>query len=306
VLSLSEAVVHKARAFFFVCAGILCPLPAAAAAQNYYSQLLTVSDGIEVVTVSLDPFYPDRSNRVLLDGPVWESSPQDTNDWKPLLHAPAPLGIRKSPAVPLPDVAPFLTQHPGPIDVAALPVVSGPASNPTYLLDAGSGGTVRYFRTADPTIPFDLYPYGCQVQVRGLAVWLMPHGIYRIFEPVLIDGLGGQDCLVIIAGPEGITFSGGLQASIPVILVSSGQVVLFHGENPHGNSSTVDLSIFARSVSFMGPAAPAVLPLHRDPNGPLNTFLLDALAAQGALPNVTSASGRRLDLVAGSWQASGR
>jgi hypothetical protein len=190
-------------------------------------------------------------------------------------------------------------------------LVSGPASNPTYLLDAGPAGTVRYFHTSNDNVSFNLYPYGCQVQVRGLAVWLMPHGINLIFEPVKIDGFGGQDCLVIIAGPEGIRFEGGLQASIPVILVSSGRVVLMHGENPHGNSSTADLSIFARSAEFMGPAAPAVLPLVRYPNGPLNTLggnpgFLEALATQGALPNATPSGGRRLDLVPGSWHASNR
>jgi hypothetical protein len=276
--------------------------------QNYYSPLLTVSEGIEVETVSLDHGYENRSQTVLLDGPVWESSPQDTNSWKPLLYPPAPLGIRKSPAVPVPSVAPFLTQHPGPFDLAELPVVSGPASNRIYLLGAGSGGTVGYFSTpdnSDPSFSLRLFPYGCQVQVQGLAVWLMPRGIY-VFEPVLINGDPTKDCLVIIAGPEGITFWGGLQASIPVILVSNGQVILFHGENRSSSSSTVDLSIFARSAKFMGPVAPAVLPLLRNPNGPLNTFFLDALAAQGALPNVTSVSGRRLVLVPGSWHASGR
>lgn len=282
--------------------------PRDSVALSYYSSLLTVSEGIEVdVASSTGP--SDRSNRVLLGGPVWESSSQDTNSWKPLLCPPAPLGIRKSPAVPVPDVAPFLT-HPGKIDQAVLPVVSGPASNQTYLLDAGPGLTVRYFDTPDDDVPFNLFPYGCQVQVRGLAVWLMPHGINRIFEAVKIDGLGGQDCLVIIAGAEGITFWGGLQASIPVVLVSSGQVVLYHGENDSGSSSTVDLAIFALSARFMGPGAPFVLPLIRDPAGPLNSLggnpgYLDALAGQGALPNASS-GGRRLDLVPGTWHASSR
>jgi hypothetical protein len=139
----------------------------------------------------------------------------------------------------------------------------------------------------------------------------MPHGIDRIFLPVLIDGLSGQDCLVIIAGPEGITCWGGLQATIPVILVSSGRVVLYHGNNPSGSSSTVDMSIFARSAEFMGPAAPAVLPLVRYPDGPLNTLganpgFVEALAGQGALPNAIPAGGRRLELVPGSWHASDR
>jgi len=40
--------------------------------------------------------------------------------------------------------------------------------------------------------------------------------------------------------------------------------------------------------------------------GYLDTYWVPLLADGGYLPNATSASGRRLDLVSGSWQASGR
>jgi hypothetical protein len=104
-----------------------------------------------------------------------------------------------------------------------------------------------------------------------------------------------------------IMFLGGLRADIPVILVSSGEVLLWHENDWDESTSTTDLAIFARSARFLGPDPDyGVLQLHRDLDGPLNTLFLDALASQGALPNASSIGGRRLDLIPGTWQASDR
>ena len=295
------------------------------ATRSYYSSLITASGGIEVEPVS--PLSPaNRNQTVLLDGPVWESSPQDTNSWKPLLSAPAPLGIRKSPAVPVPDVAPFLDPS-GPVGTARLTVNSAPpAANPIYTLDAsGTPGVPAYFRAedSDANFSFNSFPRpGCTIQVSGLAVWLLPRGA-MFYQGTVITGDPSTDCLVVIAGPmtghfgsssapgpmSSICFLGFLRADIPVVLVSSGEVLLWHENDYLVDGFANDLAIFARSARFMGPytaaSPPAFLQLHRNENGPLNTFFLDALGSQGALPNASS-SGRRLDLVPGSWQASDR
>ena len=292
--------------------------------QNYYTQLLTVSGGIEIVTGSTTPPHP-RDQKVWLDGTVWESSAQDTSLWLDHLRPPVPVGIRKSPAVPVPDVAPFLTQHPGPIDGAALAVQSGTPTEPIYTLDASMPpGVPGYFRAedSDPDFSFNSWPLaGCTIQVRGLAVWLLPRGAL-FWQGTEIQGDPTTDCLVLIAGQKtgsgfsdlgptaSICFTGSLQAHIPVILVSSGKVLLKHGNDPIRNSTTNDLAIFARSAEFMGPGdEPGVAhsaDLHRVPGGPLDALFLDVLASQSALPNATSATGRRLDLVPGSWQANVR
>jgi hypothetical protein len=149
--------------------------------------------------------------------------------------------------------------------------------------------------------------------VRGLAVWLLPRGAL-FWQGTEIKGDPATDCLVVIAEPKtgtgfaglgptaSICFHGSLEADIPVVLVSSGKVLLWHGNDPARSTATNDVAIFARSAEFMGPAAPAVLWLRRIQNGPLDALFLGALASQGALPNVTSANGRRLDLVAGTWR----
>jgi hypothetical protein len=84
--------------------------------SNYYSSLITVSEGIEVEHES--PVAPEeRDHTVLFDGPVWESSGHNPNHWLHRLMLPEPVDIRQSPAVPLPDVALFLrtgrSDHPG-------------------------------------------------------------------------------------------------------------------------------------------------------------------------------------------------
>jgi hypothetical protein len=292
---------------------------------SYYSSLITVSDGIEVVTVAPPGYLPnDRDHTVLLDGPIWESSGRDTSGWLDHLRSPVPVGIRTWPAVPdsvpLPDVDPFLT--PGRINAALSAVNSEPPDeNPIYTLDASGTipGVPAYFRAEDEGggSPYSLDTESpvrhssCTIQVRGLAVWLLPRGA-RFYQGTVITGVDpSTDCLVIIAGlntgPASIYFRGYLHADIPVILVSSGKVSLWHLNDYDASTFTNDLAIFARSTEFMGPdPTRGVLQLHRDPNGtgPLNTLFLDALAAKGALPNATSASGRRLDLVPGTWRAS--
>jgi hypothetical protein len=295
--------------------------PKDSVALSYYSSLITVSEGIEVVTESDNHYAENRNHAVLLGGPIWESSGHDPHHWLDYLKEPAPFDIRNSPQVPVPDVVPFLTT--ARIN-AALPAVNSepPNANPIYTLDASGtpGGGPAYFRAEDEgtgsRFSLDSDPHtACTIQVRGLAVWLLPHGAF-FNQSTVITGDLGTDCLVIIAGlntsDASIWFRGYLQADIPVILISSGKVRLWHENNYTESTFTNDLAIFARSAEFMGPDPDqGVLQLSRDPNGRLNKPLgvnpcfLEALAREGALPNATW-GGRRLDLVPGTWQASDR
>jgi hypothetical protein len=305
-------------------------MPKDSVALNYYSSLITVSGGIGIEDHS--PLAPDeRDQTVLLDGLIWESSPLHQHVWLDHLESPRPDSIRKHPAVPVPDVAPFFDAS-GPYGTAQMAVELEPIpTTVSYTLDAsGTPGVPVYFRAEDTDAYFSLntfpqpgHPWNqCVIQVHGLAVWLLPHGA-MFYEATTIAGDPTTDCLVVIAGPEKSDFGssqadgptssicslGYLQTSIPVVFVSSGEVLLWHENDWDRPSFASDLAIFARSVRFMGPYVLAFgspeLQLRRAPNGPLNTSFLDALASQGALPNATS-SGRRLDLVAGSWQASDR
>lgn len=287
--------------------------------QSVYSSLITVSEGIEVVPNAPPGYDPiDRNQTVQLDGPVWESSGQDPDDWMDHLDQPALVDIHTSPEVPVPDVVPFLLPS-GPLGTAQLAAKSNPA--PTIvnykLLDpSGSPGVPAYFYTNDPDSTFSLNSTGmngCKIQVQGLAVWLLPSGAFFNQSTEITAEIPGDTtaCLVIIAGDnlggESIVFQGYLQAHIPVVLVSSGKVRLRHLNDYNVSSFTNDLAIFARSAEFMGPdPALGMLRLHRYPEGtgPLNTFFLDALIDYDALPNATSSGRRRLDLIPGTWQVS--
>jgi hypothetical protein len=290
--------------------------PKDSVAANCYSSLITVREDILIVEES--PLPPeDRDHTVQFDGPIWEST-----------------------EVPVPDVDPFLSPS-GPLGTAQLAgkVEPTPASV-IYTLDASATpGIPVYFRAedTDPDFSVNTSPEietpstprkteGITIQVRGLAVWLLPRGAL-FYMDTEITGNPTTDCLVIIAGPKtptgdyvdfgptaSICFEGRLGAHIPVILVSSGKVLLWHQNDYNENSFTNDLAIFARSAEFMGPdadASPALrLRLSRNPNGPLNELgvnpgFIDVLASHGALPNASS-GGRRLDLIPGTWHASDR
>jgi hypothetical protein len=290
-------------------------------AQGYYSQLVTVGGGIEVRSVGT--YVPtDRSNTVYLGGTVWESSPQPTTTWTSILAA-GPDSIQKSPLVPAPGTDAFFAQH----YAASQPAtkVTPGANPPRYRLDVG-GPDVGYFRSPDESNTnyslFEPFPGIIQIHVRGLAVWLLPRGIRFDYRPT-ISGIGspGDDCLVIVAGrtgpvadPEnpdaGIWFNGGLETEIPVILVSSEKVLIWHGNNHVGsetNTRADDIAIFARSLSLMGPnVGEGTVELRRQPGGPLDSRFLGQLVSDDALPDIGGSNGHHLTLIPGTWQASDR
>jgi len=291
-------------------------------AQSYYSQLVTVGGGIEVRRVG-EPHATHREDTVLLGGTVWESSTQDTNTWKPYLRYPEFTKIQKSPAVPVPNAGIFIAQNYATAGTALLQDVGG---FDTFQLPAGGGG-VGYFRAPLPDgekIVYDPdYSMHCaiehlfRVDVQGIAVWLFPRGVLFEYSPI-IRGTGGDDCLVIVAGQSagaseggaGIWFLGGFDAQIPVILVSDGKVLIWHYNNFEGGESDTragDMALFAQSLSLMGPTqGQGTVELYRQPDGPLNSYFLDRLVGESALPDVGSGSGHRLTLLTGSWRVTGR
>ena len=185
----------------------------------------------------------------------------------------APSPIQVSPGVPVPEVGDFIMRHP----TTRRPRITYPGGTKTYTLRTSSD-TPAYRITDDTSNPtwslFEDYPvHEIDIRVRGCIVWLLPRGARFCHQPH-ISGMsgGGRDCLVIVAGRNGpvtntvfdeygmdsagIWFQGGLQTDIPVILVSNGKVVIWHDNEYAGatvNTWADDLSIFAGSVSLMGP-----------------------------------------------------
>ena len=292
--------------------------------NNIYAQAITTSGHITVdAAANADPSSPptDRSHTIDLTGRIWQGgTPVDTS-WTLILRSWLP-PILTDPVDP-PAVAQFLSGHPSPTAAQFIP---GPP--PRYILDAGPGHpALAYFGVPVGTAAsaFSLWDgtsVGPEIQVTGCAVWLFPRGV-RFDYQVQVTGHGPDDCLVIVADASGtctddstagIWFFGGLQANIPVILVADGRIYVQHLNNYDGYSEAPDITLYARDVCLTGPnripvthpppAVPPHMSLTHDPTGRLDTYWVPWLAGQGALPNLTSVSGRELTFVPGSWQAS--
>jgi len=285
---------------------------APSAAPNYYKQLVTVTDAVIVDSLAGTP-PTDRSKTVALDGSVWLGSAAAGSSWLDLLA--------RGPSEPLvgpvenPALQPYFAHHP--------PSEAEPArfDNLVYRLHAGQTGIpVLYCAPAgSDRDSFYLAPItAADVTVKGLALWLFPGGV-RFDSPLRILGAQGEgtdDCLVMVAGPAGplhdpefpsagIRFYGGIHASIPVILVSSGGVLVQRiSEAAAPGRIAEDLAVYAHDVRFTGTIrdSHAVVQLNHPLGGRLNGYYVDLLASQGALPNLTSA--HSLALVPGSWHAS--
>jgi Tfp pilus assembly protein PilX len=290
-------------------------------AQNYYRQLVTVPDSLNVLGVGDVP-ATSRAGTVTLNGSVWVTSGQDTMSWEQWLAQPWPSPLWTRPAIPPPDADNFILQHAN----ANAPDIDSTGGHWTYTLDGGTSAPV-YVTSDDATNQSwslqDKHPTGdVSIQVHGCAVWLFPRGVI-FWHPPTITGTTGMDCLVIVAGRQGpdddplvqsdmagIVFEGGLNASIPVILVTSGEAILWRNNDylaSDPNSVVGDLCVYAQRATFMGPTAgggSSHMYLDHPVNGLLNGYFVDFLLDHDALPNANSSSGHSLALVSGTWHAS--
>jgi hypothetical protein len=298
-------------------------------AADYYRRLVTVGGGITVPPL-VDGM--SRWHTARLVGAVWESSGASPNAWANNLDPPRPAPILTSPGVIVPEAVDFIARH------AAAP--SPPWGYPYVPLDSTLAFTLDCgsdpigFWTTDGTNPdWSLYvgymseagggdprANRTRILVDGSAVWMFPRGA-QFQHQVQVQALPGgsvEDCLVIVAGDRGIRFLGGIQAAIPVILVSSGQVAIRH-ENDYGGASVngfaVDLSVFARSFDLVGPVTEYTDPatgiqyhnhtqLDHPVDGALDRTFVPLLAAGGALPNAITSTGHTLTLRSPTWRAS--
>jgi hypothetical protein len=272
-------------------------------AASYYKQLISTSGGVFV-----EDSAGTRLQTVSLVGPVWQGSPAAGLTW-PNLLAPPPVeptsGFVEDPAV-----APYFAAHP---PDEFLP---GGTGSPYHLQHDVPGLPVFYSSPAIPDSFFHPTNAAATVVVRGLAVWLFPGGV-RFDSPVTINAQGHANdaCLVIVAGPAGpydeptdptvgIRFGSGLNAYIPVILVTSGTVAIEQIADNMTATSAADLAVYAHDVRLTGPrnVAGTTLNLMHPPTSLLDSRHVDQLAGQNALPNATA--GHSLALVPGSWHAS--
>jgi hypothetical protein len=284
-------------------------------APNYYKQLVTVTDAVIVDSLAGTP-PTDRSRTVALHGSVWLGSPAAGASWRDLLAPGSLVPPPLSGPVESPALQRYFADHP--------PSDAEPArfDNLVYRLHASQTGIpVLYCAPAgsDRDSFYRAPITAADVTVKGLALWLFPGGV-RFDSPLRILGAQGEgtdDCLVMVAGPAGplrdpefpsagIRFYGGIHANIPVILVSSGGVLIQRiSDAATPGRIAEDLAVYAQDVRFTGTIrdSNAVVQLKHPTTGRLDGYYVDLLASQGALPNSTSA--HSLALVPGSWHAAG-
>jgi hypothetical protein len=304
--------------------------------RTYYTQLLTTSGRITV-----DSYWPqDRTQTVFLGGRVWQGtvlSAADTLGWLAALPPwpDRPRGILTG-TVDAPDLASYFASHPpGTADYSARYFATSHRYPPqTWRLRATShsrptyngppagqpaNAMLRDQTSIDPNI---------WIRGSGCAIWEVPMGLQFDYQVKVGADDPQNSCLVIVAGASpadplhegaGIRFFGGIQSSIPVILVSDGLVAIQHGNNlglpcGSGHSSFMDdLAIYAHDVRLTGPVGPSLCAhgirmtlQHPALGSRIDDYWVDLLASWSALPNIGSGGGRQLDLVSGSWRASGR
>ena len=243
--------------------------------------------------------------------PLWQ-----TQAWPPLPPPPIVGGV------PQPQVASFIAAHP------VLPAnVINDSNAGVYFLTATED--VSYFLTPESASgEYSMYddspPYDqpIDIYVTGTCVWMFPRGV-RFNRPIRVLGTGA-DRLIIVAGPfgqsdipfppkstggtyiEGIWLFSGIRSDVvPVVLVSSAQIVISRGQLTTFSASANAISIFGQSVYLEGPSTPSsqsALNLQ----GLVHTVDMDAvideLIFRGALPNLAAGGQSVFDPIPGTWR----
>lgn len=241
--------------------------------------------------------------------------------------------------VPTPDVNGFLNEH-----WATAAEVNYPNGPKNFDLNALSfPDSIGFFRSTwaggDWSFDFQFQDHHWnnwdpEVTVHGTAIWMFDHGM-RAEGTIKVSGSGhANDLLVLVAKPgsdpggfdedaagnyhrslkdTGIALLGSINSNIPVILVSSGGVLLENrdlglGDNDDDKAATnVNcLSVFAPYARVMGPDndalyQPQTLSFRRNQTDPIDPRI-DRLSDLGLLPNTAAGLKGKLRFLAGSWR----
>jgi hypothetical protein len=266
---------------------------------DYYHRLLTLSGDVVVKTNANYPNTPpDVPRFTTLVGEVWKGGPGPY----PPITTPDPDGT----GIPaMPAVSSYLGQY-----LLGAQPANDPGHSENWTLNA-SGAPYRFFTTLNGTRPYSIestqHP---SVNVSGLAIWLLPRGI-RADDKLVVTGSVGA-ALMIVAGKttdtgidnqdRGFNLLGGMESSIPVILVTDGIVGIEHKNNTvHGLATMPMVSIYARDAVFMGPDI-GTQTLAHPPGGQLIDQVIDQLYNFGVLPNVSNGVLSRLEREPGTWR----
>lgn len=275
--------------------------------ENNYTRLITAARSF---IVKRDFQGDDRDRTIDLDGKVWHSASIDTNSWTPHVYDYV-RGVKRTPQPAIPEVASFVATR-WPL-AQELPAYMDPNSETFSLV--GNETDVTYYKWphVDAAGIFSLFYMGhLTIEVAGHVVLLFERG-FKIEGSVTVQkpgGYSGQSSLVIVAPPNGVElhhpgagvwFWGGLQSTVPLVLVSNGAVHLEQVSSYNQSWTVQNVSVFADSVHMTGPIPGKMWTLKYTP-------AMDAtitwLSAHGALPNSIGAGNGLYTLIPGTWRES--
>jgi hypothetical protein len=255
--------------------------------QDYYRRLLTLSGNLIVI----------------------DSAPLPSDPGNPVHRQTNLSGEIRVGGVMQPDVSTYFSQH-----SSAPQTPDSPPDSKHWELNTG-GAQYAFFKTSSGGAPYSVIsratiPADPAITVHvsgGIAIWMLDRGM-RADDKVTISG-GPGSALVIVAGmtteggasnaERGFNLLGGLDSTIPLILVTNGIVGIEHKEQALLESSNMPFtSIYARDAYFMGPYSPPENPFAAQNISyhPSVNPILDLLGNLGLLPNSNVVADPRMDL----------
>ena len=280
--------------------------------NHIYRRLITAYDGVKVIQTETIGPQVDRSPQTYMDGAVWQHNPDIL--WNSLAQVdPSPFSRTVTVAdVPHPDVVSYISVH----QTFVTPAVN----QGNYDLTSGN-----VFYETSGTLTGTLNGYGdgygayssgtSTITVSGTAIWLLDHG-FKSDKSVQVNAgpvnpSQPMPLLIIVArDPVGrppeesaINFLGGLNSTVPVIIVSDGTVDIEHLNDFSGVSTLASyISIFANYVVFGGPTPGWSARIIHPSTLSTIDWVIDDLYDAGLLPNSTAGISTQFVTVPRTWR----
>jgi hypothetical protein len=279
--------------------------------KTVYRRLITAYNGVKIV--SYEPGDPQdaahyRPPQTFVDGECHQYVSDITWDTMAQTDPGFTRTVIANESVPHPDVVNYRASH------LASAITVPPNGNQgqglgthKYNLTAGGNGTTTFYETSglNGISPYTNDQYSVfvsngaapQITVSGTAIWLMQYGFWSDPPVNVVPAAGAiNPVLIMVAGtPSGPPidnaaeyFLGGLNSTVPVILVTDGGVDIEMLSQPNASMTIPYLSIFADRVLLGGPLPPAATYsahfIHPSTFTAIDN-ILDALYDLGLLPN---------------------
>jgi hypothetical protein len=290
------------------------------AREDYYKRLATVAEYFAPrppQAVVLPPSDQWTIGHSTFFGQIWDGGINADGDSVKIALDPwtAPPGVSrfKHGTIALPNVADYILA-PSHAPSAGNIYADTTIGHDPWVINLSQGLAPHYAIYGNPrdAAKFHVFPGGLTINVSGLVVWILPHGLYAT-NVANINGMGtlvivaqaNNDPAMTVESDVGIGFHGGLNTSpsVNVILATDARIAMEQWTNALPSTSAQHLSMYARSFDGMGP--------DHHLGGSLQQFLsydpamdavIDQLYGYYLLPLPTSMTNSSWSMVPGSWR----